>query len=80
MWLSKSHQHSQPKNNELEWGGHDSSNAISIMDSFALWTAGHVKRAANSVAHILAQQAISLVDDIVCLECILIYSASCHLG
>lgn len=44
--------------------------AISLLKSFALWSAGHIKREANFVAHFLAKHAISLVEDIVVLECI----------
>lgn len=44
--------------------------AVSVLDSFASWSVGHINCDANSVAHILVKAALSLGEDLVELECI----------
>lgn len=43
---------------------------ITILASFASWSAGHVKREVNGVAHLLVKNDILLDEDKAELECI----------
>lgn len=45
--------------------------SFSLLNSFATWFAQHVKRECNSVAHCLAKDVLSCVEDVIDFEVIL---------